>query len=297
MDLVVGATGLLGTEICRRLRDRGVAVRALVRKTSHPARVGLLEGIGCEIVVGDLQDKASLDRACAGAETVITTASTTMSRQPHDSFEKTDLKGQLNLIDAAERHDVKRFVMISISGNIENDTRLCTLKREVEEHLRESGVAYTILRPSCFMEIWLSPMVGFDPQNGKAVVFGSGQEPISYISMLDVADFAVHAVDSAAAANRTIEIGGPEALAPNDVVKVFEKELSRVVQVTHVPKEALEQQYAAASEEYQKALAGLTLGLCEGDEIDMTDTLRRFPVRLTSVREYARKLVALSSKL
>jgi uncharacterized protein YbjT (DUF2867 family) len=62
VDLVVGATGLLGTEMCRRLRDRRDDVRALVRKTSEALKVERLRSFGCEIVIGDLQDKASLKR-------------------------------------------------------------------------------------------------------------------------------------------------------------------------------------------------------------------------------------------
>src|SRR5712691_185676 len=177
MDLVVGATGILGSEICRRLRERSVDVRALVRKTSDRAKVEQLEKLGCEIVSGDVQDKPSLDRACRGIEVVISTATTTMSRQPHDSLGKTDLQGQLNLIEAAERNDVKRFVLVSLSGNLEGDSGLHRAKRTVEEKLRKSGISFTILRPSCFMEIWLSPALGFDPQNRKVQIFGD--RPVS----------------------------------------------------------------------------------------------------------------------
>lgn len=290
MDLVVGATGLLGTEICRRLRDRGEDVRAFVRKTSEALKVERLRSFGCEIAIGDLQDKASLDRACRGIDTVISTATTTMSRQAHDSLEKTDLQGQLNLIDAAERNDVKRFVMISFSGNLEGDSALHVAKRTVEEKLRESGVAYTILRPSCFMEVWLSPALGFDAKNRKAQIYGSGDEPMSYISLFDVAEFAVRAAASDKVTNQTLELGGPEPVAPNDVVKIFEREIGGSFEVTHVPEDALKQQYAAAKDAYQKAFAGLMLGACEGDPIDMTDVLKKFPVKLTSVRDFARKM-------
>lgn len=289
MDLVVGATGLLGTEICRRLRDRGEDVRALVRKTSEALKVERLKSFGCQIVIGDLQDKASLDRACRGIETVISTASTTLSRQPHDSLEKTDLQGQLNLIDAAERNDVKRFVLISFSGNLEGDSALHVAKRTVEEKLRESGVAYTILRPSCFMEVWLSPALGFDARGRKARIYGSGEEPMSFISLFDVAEFAVRAAASDKVANQTLELGGPEPVSPNEVVEIFEREMGGPFEVTHVPQDALQQQYAAAKDSYQKAFAGLMLGVCEGDAIDMTDVLKKLPVKLTSVRDFARK--------
>lgn len=290
MDLVVGATGSLGAQICRRLRERSEEVRALVRKSSDAAKVAALESLGCQIVKGDLQDKASLDRACKGVDTVISTATTTLSRQPHDSLDKTDLQGQVNLIEAAERNDVKRFVLVSFSGNLEGDTKLHNAKRTVEEKLRESGISYTILRPSVFMEVWLSPPLGFDAPNKKVQVYGNGEKPVSFISLFDVAEFVVRTAGSDGAANQTLELGGPEAIAPNDVVKIFEREMGGPFEVTHVPVEALKQQYGAATDEYQKTFAGLMIGMCEGDSIDMTGVLKRFPVNLTSVRSYARKM-------
>ena len=68
MILVVGATGLLGEEICQRLRARGLAVRALARQTANPARLGALRGAGVNLCWGDLKDTSSLREACFGAE-------------------------------------------------------------------------------------------------------------------------------------------------------------------------------------------------------------------------------------
>src|SRR5689334_18049858 len=90
MILVAGATGLLGSEICRRLRKRGERVRGLVRETSSPEKVASLETNGVEIARGDLKDRGSLDAACAGAEVVISTVSVITSAQAGDSFEATD---------------------------------------------------------------------------------------------------------------------------------------------------------------------------------------------------------------
>jgi len=288
--LVVGSTGALGGEICRMLRERGDSVRAFVRTTSNATRVKALRDLGCEIAIGDLQDRASIDRACNGVEAVVSTATTVVSRQSHDSLQKSDLEGHFALIDYAEKYDVKRFVLISISGNVDAASGLQKAKREVEEKLRESGVSYTILRPSFFMEVWLSPMLGFDAANGAVRVYGAGVEPISFISMFDVASFAVQSIDNERVANRTIELGGPEAITPDQVVKVFEKELSRTITVTHVPAEALSQQYESAADDYQKSFAGFMLTMNEGDEIDSTDALRRIPMKLKSVRDYARSL-------
>jgi uncharacterized protein YbjT (DUF2867 family) len=291
MNLVVGATGWLGGEIVRRLRERGVAVRALVRSSSDPGKVERLKSLGAEIVTGDLQDKASLQRACSGVAGVISTASTTFSRQAHDSLSKTDLEGQLNLIEAARIARAKKFVLISFSGNFEGDSPLHHAKRTAEKHLKESGLNYTILRPSLFMEVWLSPTMGLDPSNGKAQILGSGERPISYISLYDVAEFAVLSLTSQAAANQTIELGGPEPVSPKQVVKIFEEQAGAPFAVNQVSEETLKQQYAGATDEYQKTFAGLMLGVAAGDSIDMNDTLRKFPVKMTSVRDFARRAV------
>ena len=75
MILVVGATGLLGGEICRRLAAKGKPIRALVRGASDQAKVGALRDLGAELVQGDLRDRISLEAACQGVRTMISTAS------------------------------------------------------------------------------------------------------------------------------------------------------------------------------------------------------------------------------
>src|SRR5450631_944133 len=100
MILVVGATGLLGTEICLRLAKQGEKVRALVRTTSSPEKMASLEKCGVELCVGDLKDAGSLSGACNGVNAVISTASSTLSRQAGDSIESVDDHGQLNLVEA-----------------------------------------------------------------------------------------------------------------------------------------------------------------------------------------------------
>lgn len=74
----------------------------------------------------------------------------------------TDLNGEITLIDAAVAAKVRQFVYTSFSGNLDLDFPLRNAKRAVEQHLQRSGLTYTILRPSFFMEVWLSPAVGFD---------------------------------------------------------------------------------------------------------------------------------------
>src|ERR1039458_5101202 len=101
MILVVGATGLVGSEVCQKLIGRGEQVKALVRTTSSKDKIEALRSSGVELCVGDLKDPQSIVAACHGVNAVISTASSTLTRQPGDSIESVDAAGQLNLVNAA----------------------------------------------------------------------------------------------------------------------------------------------------------------------------------------------------
>ena len=118
-----------------------------------------------------------------------------------NDIQSVDLEGVNNLIDAAKATGVKQFIYTSFSGNLDRDFPLRNAKRAVEKHLKESGLVYTILRPSMFMEVWLSPAVGFDAANAKATIYGTGDQPIAWITIQDVAQFAVESLTNPAARN------------------------------------------------------------------------------------------------
>jgi len=295
MILIAGATGYLGGEICRRLVESGESVRGLVRGTSDPASVKRLQTLGVETIVGDVRDRKSLDAACRGVQTVVSTVTTTRSRQPGDSIEATDEAGQLNLVDAARNAGVERFVFVSYSGNLDDDGPLTRAKRTVETRLRDSGMSYVILRPSYFMEVWLSPHLGFDFVNRKVTLYGSGERRISFISLGNVAEFAVRAARTADVVDTAIELGGPNAVSPLEAVRTFEEVGGAPFERQHVPEDALRAQFAAATDSLQKSFAGLMLDYAHGDEIPMEGTLRRMPVQLTSVRDYARTVLGAGS--
>jgi uncharacterized protein YbjT (DUF2867 family) len=291
MILVVGATGQLGTAICRRLRDKGLPVRALVRSTSDLARIEHLRSLGVETVQGNLRNRNSLDAACKHVDSVITTATITTSRQPDDTIQNVDQAGQISLIDAATAAGVSHFIYVSYSKNLDTDSPLTIAKRAVEQHVMQSGMPYTILRPSFFMEVWLSPAVGFDYPNAKATVYGSGTNQISWISRGDVAAFAVAALDNPVARNAILELGGPEAPSPLDVVRVFERTAGRSFEAQYVPEEALRAQKTQATDSVQQSFSALMLDYAKGDVIDMNTMLRRIPIKLLTVENYAQHVL------
>jgi uncharacterized protein YbjT (DUF2867 family) len=288
MIVVVGATGLLGSAICRLLLEDGKPVRALVRSTSERATVGRLQSLGAETLAGDLRDPESLARACRGATHVISTA-TAIARG--ESLQATDNESQFNLVDAAAAARVGRFVFVSFL-ELPLQVPLQDAKRAVEQRLRESGVPYTILRPPLFMELWLGPTMGWEPANGNVRVLGSGDRPTSYISLADVARVAVAVVDNPQAENRIVDFAG-DFVSPNELVTFLREDTGRAVAVEHVPVEALRAEYEAAPDPLSATFAGLALGAALGTD-DLTPGIRKYVPEPVSARSFLRQQLAAS---
>jgi NADH dehydrogenase len=292
MYLIVGATGMVGAEVCRLLALAGAPVRALVRASSDPAKVERLRAQGATVVQGDLRDGISLRAACQGVKAVITTASSMPfayaagENTPHT----TDEEGSLGLVAAAREEGVQQFVYTSFPP-MAASFPLQDAKRAVERRLRDSGLTYTILQPTYFAEVWLSPAVGFDYPNHKAVIYGTGENPISWISFLDVAGFAVASLDNPVARDATLELGGPQGISPLSVIKIFEQAGGRAFHLTHVPVEALQGQLSGATDPMQKSFAGLMLSHASAGSIDMAATLSAFTTKLRTVEEYAQAVM------
>jgi len=287
--LVAGATGLLGNEICRILRAKNLSVKAIVRTTTDPVKSELLTKLGVQLIQGDLRNKETLSRALQGVKTVITSVSSMpfSYKSGENDIKLVDEDGMINLIDASRSAGVNHFIYTSFSKNLDLDFPLRNAKRKVEKHLQNSGLTYTILRPGCFMELWLSAAVGFDALNGKVNTCGTGANPLAYISFKDVAKFAVESISNAAAMNVVLELGGPQNLSQLDVVSIFEEVLDKKIDVSQIPIEALQAQLDGAEDPMQKSFSGLMLCVANGDCIDMKEIIRKFSVKLTSVKEFA----------
>jgi uncharacterized protein YbjT (DUF2867 family) len=290
MVLVAGATGNLGSEIVRLLRERGESVRGLVRKTSAPETIDRLRSLGAETMVGDLKDKDSLEKACNGARTVISTVSVIVTAQPGDSFADTDQAGTISLIDSAKAAGADHFIFVSFDIGAFPSSPLIEAKQAVEKHLQSSGLAYTILRPGPFMEAWLGPIMLGDPASGQVKVFGGGNGKIPFVSVADVAKVAVDCVDNPSARNRTITFSGPEPVTQREAVRMFEEALGKSLTVTEVPEQALEAQWSSAENPFEKSFAGLMLGYSRLNQTSW-NTDERLPIS-TTVREFTRRVAS-----
>ena len=296
MILVAGATGVLGSEIVRRLTARGDQVRAMVRTTSAPEKIERLKMLGAEIVRADVKEPRTLLAACQGVSAVISTITTILTSQPGDSFEATDGEGNEALIDAAKNAGATKFVFVSFDTSKTPDCPLSNAKKAAEEHLKASGLDYTILHGSLFCESWLGPMLFADPVAGTAKVYGKGTDKIRYIAVADVAEFAVQSLTAPIARNATIDVGGPEEISQRDAVGIFEEAFGKKFSVIEIPEAALEAQWSSAQNPFDRTFAGLMLGVARGFVSGLKPPFDAFPMRMTSPREYVRNMARASGQ-
>lgn len=237
--LLCGATGLLGGEIARRLAVRGQRFRTLVRPATDATR--LLE-MGAEVVRGDLRQSDTLVAAVDGAAMVVTTG-TAMSRllsgAEKTTIEATDGQGTANLIEAAERAGVKRFVYISFAGSGPHlRFPLARAKFRNEQRLRSSALQEVLIKPDAFQDVWFSSAVGIDLTKGKMIVYGKGENPVPYVAVDDVAEVVVRlALEEDPP--QEIEFGGPEAHTRNEIAKLIQDAAGRRLRVLHIPRSIL----------------------------------------------------------
>ncbi|MFL5959539.1 MAG: NAD(P)H-binding protein [Gaiellaceae bacterium] len=238
--LVTGGTGFVGPHVVHALRARELPVRALVR---DPARATRLTAWGVELAVGDVTDAASLRSACEGADAVVHLVAIIRGR-PAD-FERVMAEGTRNVVAAAQAAGVRRFVLASALGldeRTKDAVPYFAAKWEMERAVRESGLEHVIFRPSFVFgrEGGVLPtfvrLARFAP---LTPIIGPGTQRLQPIWIEDLAEYYALAIGEDAAANRTFELGGPEAVSWNE----FWERLKRVLGVrrpsVHVPFRAM----------------------------------------------------------
>jgi uncharacterized protein YbjT (DUF2867 family) len=280
MILVVGATGRLGGSIARKLLAEGSEVRILVRGGSSCAD---LVDAGAQPVPGDLKDPTSLRLACAGVETVVTTANS-MARAGRDTIEAVDRRGNQELIQAADAEHVRRFVFVSALGaDPESAVPLLRAKGVAEQRLTTTGMTWTILQPNLFMDLLPVIVVAQPALAGKPVTLvAEGRRRHSLVAMRDVVSYVVAALEHDEAQNQRLVVGGPEPVSWRDVVAAFEHALRRQIPLRSV---AIGEPVPGMTEE----VSGLLHALETYDSpLEMTALAATYGVKPTPLAEFVR---------
>jgi uncharacterized protein YbjT (DUF2867 family) len=230
MILIAGGTGTLGTRIVRLLKARGLEVRLLVR---DPARD--MDGDLVEVIPGDVLDPQAVERAMDGVRIVVS-AIQGFSGTGDYSPRTVDFQGNSNLIQAARTAGVEHFVLVSVHGAApDHPMELFRMKYRAEQELRESGLSWTIIRPTAFMETWATILGKPLLEIGRTHVFGRGNNLINFVSADDVARYVELAVVDRGLRGGLVEVGGPENLTMNQFAGTFEALAGKEGKKSHVP--------------------------------------------------------------
>jgi uncharacterized protein YbjT (DUF2867 family) len=147
-----------------------------------------------------------------------------------------DLRGNVALIRAARQSGIDHFILVSVHGAAPNHPiELFRMKYLAEQELKASGLSWTIIRPTAYMETW-AKVIG-DPlvKTGKTRIFGRGQNPINFVSAYDVAQFVACAAVEPSMRGEQVEVGGPENLSMRQVAQIILRETKIPGTVSAVP--------------------------------------------------------------
>lgn len=232
MLLLTGSNGRTGRAVLQALDARGAAVRAFVR---DGAQADGLRRIGAdEVVVGDMLDPASIRAAVAGCDAVVHIG------PPMHPDELTITR---SFVDAALAEGVDRFVYYSVMHPFRRDVRHHALKLDATEMIVDSGVPYTVLEPSRYMQ-HLEPIWAKVRDEGvHAMPFGVDKR-FSVVDLLDLAETTAIVATEPGHLYASYELAGPEPLSQTEMAAIIGDVLGREVTARQVP---LDEMAAAAA--------------------------------------------------
>ena len=218
--LVAGSTGMLGYKIVLALLDKGnLDVRAMVRQSNDPKpenrqKIDAMKAKGTTLVEADVMKPETLLPVCAGVDVVVSAIGNSEVTVP----------GQKNLIDAAKQKGVKRFIPSDYSADYRKldygDNHNLDMRKEVFEHLQQSGLEYTLVLNGMFME-YITYMPLFDLEHQAFQYWGDGEMPMNFTTTDDTAQYTAEAVSDPDLANTALEVAG-DTMTPKQLKSTYE---------------------------------------------------------------------------
>lgn len=262
MIFLIGATGNVGSSLMAQLTQRGTPARALAHS---PASREQIEATGIEAVAGDLDAPDALEQAMAGCDHLF------LLSPPHPD-QPTREKGA---IDAAKRAGVSHVVAVSFIGSDpESPVVLGQWHGEIDRYLLDSGVGYTILRPTAFMQSHLLPVETVNAQGSWYGIAGDGGS--AFIDVEDVAAVAVEALTRPGHDRATYDLTGPSAISMPEAAAVLAEVIGRRVDYVDVPPDQFRASLGGAGlpDWLVDALLALYQAIREGHSATVTNTVQ-----------------------
>ena len=290
--MVVGATGLLGSAITRKLLAAGTPVRALARRAD---KLAAFEKMGAEVAAVDLMSLSKLTEACRGIGQIVATANNVMGSGATSPI-KIDLTAYQNLCAAARNTSVRRLIYVSFRGVDQfSVVDYFRIKWYIEDAIKRSGVPYVMLRPTAFLDVWVGGILADGiRKKGAATIFGDGTRVANYIAVDDVAEFAVKILAREEIVKEAIEVGGPSNASLNDLASLVERRLGKSGKRKHIPVFAMKYLPYVVRPFNEVAARLMTLGLFAATESapfpDWKKSADRFGVSPRTAEAYVETL-------
>ena len=237
--LITGGTGFIGLAAARALRGEGHDVRLLSSRQSQDKE-------GFPVVRGDVRDPVSLSAAAEGVEAAVIAhqfPGFPIERPAvHDTFREVDAEGTRNVVQALQAHGrPRRVVYLSGAAVREASAGLhpgIDAKLDAERSVRESGIAWTVLRASIVYgpgDHYFSRLAQMIESGPVVPVFGDGRALAEPVHVEDLARAIAAAVADPRAENRTLDACGPNALSANATLDLLMRVLGRRRPILHLP--------------------------------------------------------------
>lgn len=233
---VTGASGFIGRHLIEELSREGLRMRCLVRRRKH---LGLWPRPNVAAMLGDLLDKESLANAIGDAAVCIHLASIINSRNDAE-FEMVNIEGMSNLIDACIKKGVRKIIYTSsIDAKVNPDSLYGRTKLAAEDRLKHSGIDYTILRPAVvYGELDrknIASLINMARILPVVPVLGNGDYKRQPVYVADLVDAIKKCINLEVSNFKTYNVGGPEAISMNDIIKAILNILGKEKRLVHLP--------------------------------------------------------------
>ena len=250
--LIAGATGNVGQHLVESLFNQGHSIRVLARDSQ---RVRPIHRWVDDVIIGDVTNPSSLKNICRGVDTIISAvgAKSNLMTFQRGTYLDVDFLGNLNLLNEAKAHKVKKFAYVSVFSNKEIDyLDYVVCHKRFEEELMNSGMEHLIVRAtpffSAFQEIFTLAKLGFLP------TIGNGENQLNPIHPKDLADELLRLLPEKAT---DLDIGGPKLYTRSEIFELAFRTLGKNPRFINLPNKLIEIKIKTAKIVYPRFAAYL----------------------------------------